>query len=195
VQTLIAPKKTAAFRSRRLAQADRLLSFGCCRTHEHNRPLTNFFRNNIQRREQPMLTPTKRLMVTLVWAIAPLALCAQPSVGAAGGHDYPLIRKGVFEGIWHTDRVQIIITHVNRDGSFTGDLRFDPRGRWGDVRTGITGRQLANQSITITRDDCAQTARTGAPERRGPAMVWHGDVCAVDFTSTFELRIPMSHGH
>jgi hypothetical protein len=138
-----------------------------------------------------MLARINRLTAALVLATAPLALVAVPGVVSAAERDYPL-RKGVYEGIWHTDRVQIIITKVQRDGAFVGELRFDPRGRWGDVRTGIKGQLLRNDAITLSRDDCdgQQVAKTGSPERRGRALVWKGEVKGPDFTSNFELRIP-----
>ena len=132
-----------------------------------------------------------RLLLALVWTAAPLAFCALPGVASAEARDYP-IHKGVYEGVWHTDKVQIIITTVHRDGAFVGELRFDPKGRWGDVRTGIKGQLHDNDSLTITRDDCdgLQGARTRKPERVGRALVWKGEVKGPDFTSTFELRIP-----
>jgi hypothetical protein len=137
-----------------------------------------------------MLARIKRLTVALVLA-APLALLAFPGGASADVRDRGQVRTGVYEGTWHTDRVQIIITRAHRDGAFVGELRFDPRGRWGDVRTGITGRQFPDGSITVTRDDCPQTARTRPPQRRGRATVWEGEVTGPDFTSNFELRIPV----
>jgi hypothetical protein len=139
-----------------------------------------------------MLARNKRRVVSLVLAIAPLALLALPGVVSANEREHSQVRTGAYEGVWHTDRVQIILTRVNRDGSFVGELRFDPRGRWGDRRTGITGRQLPNGSITVTRNDCPQTARTRPPQRKGGSLVWEGEVnFEPRVTSNFELRIPM----
>jgi hypothetical protein len=138
-----------------------------------------------------MLDRIKRRVVTLVLTAVPLALLALPGVVSANERDRSQVRTGVFEGVWHTDRVQIIITKVHRDGTFVGELRFDPRGRFGDFRTGITGRQLPNGSISVTRDDCPQTARTRPPQRKGHALVWEGEVTGPDFTSNFELRVPL----
>jgi hypothetical protein len=137
-----------------------------------------------------MLAHLTRRTVTFALVLAPLASLTLPGFAAAGDRYHSLLYPGVFEGIWHTDRVQIIITNVHRDGTFSGEMRFDPRGRWGDVRTGITGRVGANDSISLTRDDCAQTARACEPERRGRAVVWRGEVAGGDFTSNFELCIP-----
>ena len=139
-----------------------------------------------------MLARITRLMLALVLTAAPLAFFALPSIASADERDDSPIRKGVYSGIWHTDKVQIIITKVQRDGAFVGELRFDPKGRWGDVRTGIKGRLHNNDSITISRDDCdgLQYAKTERPERKGGALVWKGEVKGPDFTSTFELRIP-----
>jgi len=137
-----------------------------------------------------MLAQIKRLMIFLPLLAAPLALLALPGVGWSHEEDHCSIRRGVYDGIWHTDPVTIIIDSVDRDGSFKGEMHFDPQGRWGDVRCGIFGRLENNGSLTITREDCSQTARTGRPERSGRTTVWKGEVRAADFTSTFELRIP-----
>jgi hypothetical protein len=136
----------------------------------------------------------KRPMVALlVMAAAPLAFFALPGSASAAPLAGPVLRKGVFTGIWHTDHVQIIITQVNPNGSFTGELRFDPHGRWGDVRTGFHAQRHGDGSITMTRDDCgnSQIARTGRPIQRGTMMIWKGDVKGPDFTSTFELSLPI----
>jgi hypothetical protein len=146
-----------------------------------------------------MLSQIKQRMVALALVIAPLAFLGLPGFASADERDRPPIRKGVFEGIWHTDPVTIIIERVNRDGTFKGEIHFDPQGRWGDVRAPFTGRLDRDDSLTVSRDDCVpagsnvsdQIARTGRPERRGRAMVWRGEVRGPDFTSTFELRIPL----
>jgi hypothetical protein len=140
----------------------------------------------------------KQRMVALALATASLAFLALPRVASADERDHAVIRKGVFEGVWHTDPVTIIIEKVNRDGTFTGEIHFDPAGRWGDVRAGFTARLGSDDSLTMSRDDCVpdgsnvsdQIARTGRPERRGRALVWRGEVTTPDFTSPFELRIP-----
>jgi hypothetical protein len=131
-----------------------------------------------------------RSVLALVVTAAPLF--ALSGSASAAERDLP-IRKGVYHGVWHTDRVQIIITEVRRDGAFVGELRFDPKGRWGDVRTGIKGRLNRDDSLSITRDDCdgAQGASARRPERRGTTLVWKGATKGPDFTSTFELSVPM----
>src|SRR5262249_17444517 len=90
----------------------------------------------------------------LALATAALAFLALPGAAPAGERDRPPIRKGVFEGIWHTDPVTIIVERVNPDGTFSGEIHFDPQGRWGDVRAGFTGRLGEGGSVTISRDDC-----------------------------------------
>jgi hypothetical protein len=138
-----------------------------------------------------MLARIARLTLALLMAAAPMAFFALPGIASADARDYP-IRKGVYDATWHTDKVQIIITKVERDGTFVGELRFDPEGRWGDVRTGIKGQLHNDDSLDITRDDCdgLQGARTGKPERTRRGLVWKGEVKGPDFTSTFELWIP-----
>jgi hypothetical protein len=138
-----------------------------------------------------VLNRIKRCVVNLVLAAVPLALLALPGVVSANERDRASVRTGVYKGVWHTDPVEIIITRAHRDGTFVGELRFDPRGRWGDVRTGIKGRQLPDGSITFTRDDCPQTARARPPQRKGHALVWEGEVTGPDFTSNFEFRVPL----
>jgi hypothetical protein len=147
-----------------------------------------------------MLVHIKRRMVVLAMVIAPLACVALPSLGMADKdkEERPELRKGVYEGVWHTDPVTFIIEKVERDGSFTGEIHFDPKGRWGDVRAPFTAHLGRDDSITMSRDDCFQPgatvsdqiAKTGRPERRGRAMVWKGEVKTPDWSSTFELRIP-----
>jgi hypothetical protein len=139
-------------------------------------------------------------MVALVVVAAPLAFLTRPAAASANEGDRGLVRKGVYEGIWHTDPVKIIIESVDRDGTFKGEIHFDPNGRWGDVRAPFTARLGMDDSLTMSRDDCVpsgscvsdQIARTGRPELRGRAIVWKGNVKGPDFTSPFELRIPLS---
>ncbi len=137
-----------------------------------------------------MRTQIKRLMAVLVLASASLAIVAPASPLSAGEHDRPLIRTGVFNGLWHGDKVQIVVLRVNGDGSFTGDIHFDPNGRWGDVRCGFTARLGNNDSLTMTRDDCPQTALTGRPDRHGNTIVWRGSIALDNVRHPFELRIP-----
>jgi hypothetical protein len=127
-----------------------------------------------------------------------LACLALPDLAPAGEREGPRIRKGVYEGVWHTDPVTIIIERVNRDGTFTGEIHFDPEGRWGDVRAPFHARLGEDDELTMSRDDCTppgsdvsdQIARTGRPHLRGRTWVWRGEVHGPDFTSSFELRIP-----
>jgi hypothetical protein len=141
-----------------------------------------------------MLARNRRLLVVLTLVIAPLVSLAVPGFASAAQRERFALRKGVFDGLWHNDPVQIIIERINPDGSFKGELHFDPHGRWGDVRTGITGHLGRDDSLTMERDDCGpggQVARTGRPEVRGRSMVWRGEVTGPDFKERFELRVPL----
>jgi hypothetical protein len=145
------------------------------------------------------MAPRIKRMIVLALAAAPLAFLTRPAAASADERDRSLVRKGVYEGIWHTDPVTIIIERVDRDGTFKGEIHFDPNGRWGDVRAPFTARLGMDDSLTMSRDDCVpsgsnvsgQIARTGPPELRGRAIVWKGNVRGPDFTSPFELRIPV----
>jgi hypothetical protein len=138
-----------------------------------------------------VLAQLKRRTVATALGAAFLALLALPGVASAKEKDSSLIRKGVYEGVWHTDPVTIIVEKVNPDGTFTGEIHFDPNGRWGDVRAGFTAWLGADDSLTMTRTDCPQTTRTGRPERRGGSLVWTGEVRGPDFAAPFELCIPL----
>jgi hypothetical protein len=121
---------------------------------------------------------------------AALALLVLP--GLASAQD---IRPGVYEGVWHTDKVKITIEDVPPDGTFSGRVRFDPNSRWPDYRFDFTGLVGRRGSLTITRvgDGCTQIARTDPPRRVGRSMVWCGDVAGdgLERPLPFELRIPL----
>jgi hypothetical protein len=146
-----------------------------------------------------MLAQITRRKVALALLAAALAFATHPGAASAQERERLPVRKGVFKGIWHTDPVTIIIEKVNRDGTFKGEIHFDPKGRWGDVRAGFTATLGRDDSLTMSRDDCIppgatvsdQIARAGRPERQGRDIVWRGEVRGPDFTSPFELRIPL----
>ncbi len=147
-----------------------------------------------------MLAQNKQLLVVMALVMAPLACLALPGLAPAAQRGGPILRKGVYDGIWHTDPVQFIIEKINPDGSFKGELHFDPNGRWGDARCGITGQLGRDDSITIQRDDCpeptTQIARAPRAELRGRSMVWKGEVTgrpadAPEWKASFELRAPL----
>ena len=146
-----------------------------------------------------MFTRTKRLTTALMLTCVPLALLALPGFASAEQPERTKLRKGVYDGIWHTDPVKVIIEKVENNGSFTGEIHFDPNGRWGDVRAGITGELDQNGAITISRDDCpaptTQIAKAPRPELKGRALVWKGEVTlsygdAPSEQYSFELRMP-----
>jgi hypothetical protein len=134
----------------------------------------------------------KRSKVALALATVFLALLAVSGVASAREKDRPGMQKGVYEGIWHTDKVTFIVEKVHGDGTFTGEIHFDPHGRFPDFRCGFTARLGEDDALTMTRTDCAQTAVTGKSERRGRANVWTGHVRGqyLDRPLPFELRIP-----
>jgi hypothetical protein len=140
-----------------------------------------------------------RPMFALALAMAVSFSPVRTSVASAAEGDRPIIRKGVFDGIWHTDPVTIIVEKVEQDGTIKGEIHFDPNGRWGDVRAPFTAQLAKNDSLIMSRDDCVQQgadlsdqiAVTTAPKLVDGAYVWSGQVKGPDFTSPFELRIPV----
>jgi hypothetical protein len=126
-------------------------------------------------------------------AVALLTLTALGLPGEASAHGGDgLISKGVYDGLWHGDRVTIIIEKVSRDGKLSGVIHFDPKGRWGDVKADFTGEIGARDALVIRRSDCGQVARAGAPRRDGRSWAWRGDVTGegLDRAYPFELKVP-----
>jgi hypothetical protein len=132
----------------------------------------------------------KRLITALALATAPLVLIAAAGLASAAQPDVRLVRPGVYNGLWHGDKVKFIILKVHGDGSFSGDIHFDPNGRYPNFRCGFTARLGNNNSLTMTRDDCAQTAVTGRPDLYGNTTVWRGSVALDNNRYAFEMRIP-----
>ena len=138
-----------------------------------------------------MLAQIKRRMVVLASVAVTLAFFALPGVASAEG-EHSVVRPGVYEGLWHGDNVQIIIDKVNRDGTFSGEIHFDPNGRWGDVRSEFTARLGKHDELTMSRPDSAQISESREPRLDGRMLVWKGTTLLQDNTRhPFELRIPV----
>jgi Uma2 family endonuclease len=69
-------------------------------------------------------------MIARFTALA-LVILVYPLTAAADDRD-EVIRPGVYHGVWHTDKVKIIIEEVDRDGTFSGQLKFDKESRFPD---------------------------------------------------------------
>src|SRR5471032_2737450 len=70
-------------------------------------PIHNFFH-----RGETMRNFIKPPMFALALAMATFFSNSLTSVASAGEKDRPIIRKGVYDGIWHTDPVTIIVEKV-----------------------------------------------------------------------------------
>jgi hypothetical protein len=81
---------------------------------------------------------------------------------------------------------------VSRDGKFTGIIHFDPKGRWGDVKSDFVGEIGERDAIVIQRPDSNQESRAGAPKRDGKVWLWTGETTGqgLDRGYPFELKIP-----
>jgi hypothetical protein len=117
----------------------------------------------------------------------------RPSPAAADGPG-GLISRGVYDGVWHTDKVKVIIEHVSRDGAFSGVVHFDKASRWPDAKFNFSGQIGPRDALTIQREkeECDQVAQAGTPHREGRYWVWRGAVtgACLDGPYAFELRIP-----
>jgi hypothetical protein len=137
-----------------------------------------------------LLTRRSTLLALLT---ASLAFFALPGLASAGANIR--LKPGVYDGIWHTDKVKITIEKVFPDGKFTGNVHFDPSSRWPNYRFDLEGCLERNGSVTIRRvgDNCNQVATT-APERgEGRNLVWRGSVSGdgLDRPYAFELKVPL----
>jgi hypothetical protein len=117
-----------------------------------------------------------------------LLAAALPGDASAAG----IVRKGVYHGIWHTDKVTFTIEKVGRDGEFSGVMHFDPKSRAPGVVAAFTGKVGPRDSITIHRTEYPQTAKAGAPKSTGKFYIWSGSVTGkgLDKPYSFELKIP-----
>jgi hypothetical protein len=136
------------------------------------------------------VTMIARLTRLSVLAVAVLAL---PLTASADERNTP-IRPGVYDGVWHTDKVKIIVEEVCKDGTFSGSVRFDKDSRWPDYRFDFKGQIGQQDELTITRvgDNCTQVANASAPSREGRSLLWQGDVAGdgLDQPYSFEMRLP-----
>jgi hypothetical protein len=134
-----------------------------------------------------------KVMLAAVALLSATAWVTTPGIAAADGHE-GLIARGVYDGIWHTDKVKVIIEKVSRDGTISGIVHFDKTSRWPDAKFNFTGQIGGRDALTIQRDpdDCNQVAHAGPPEREGRYWVWRGEVSGdgLDRPYAFELRIP-----
>jgi hypothetical protein len=135
-----------------------------------------------------MPTLRNRLLAVALLTAASLALTGRASAQQPSG----LITKGVYNGLWHGDKVKFIVEKVSRDGKFSGIIHFDPKGRWGDVKTEFTGKIGVRDSIVIKRPDSEQEARAGAPKHEGKFWLWKGKTTGkgLEDDPPFEIRIP-----
>ena len=81
----------------------------------------------------------------LALSIGVVAVVAFLRVPSAAGAD-PVIRTGIFEGQWHSDKAKFTIDKVNADGTFVGSTKLldgtnkDSRGQanpWGSSRPAL----------------------------------------------------------
>ncbi len=141
-----------------------------------------------------MLGSQMRLPLGLALLAATAAFVAQPGVARADDLDI-VIRPGVYEGLWHGDKVKIIIEEVSRDDTFSGVVHFDKTSRFPDALFLFTGESGRHKSITIKRDpnNDPQVAHAGEPRREKGSLIWEGEVTGEDLDKPypFELRIPL----
>ncbi len=141
-----------------------------------------------------MLVSRTRLVVFLAVAAALIAL---PGVSRAGEIETAALKPGDYRGRWHGDAVHFIIEKVNKEGVFSGVLRFDKGGRFADKTFVFTGKLANDGAITIDRDpkDNAQTSRAKAPKNEKGHLVWEGHTTGADLDAkvkfVFELHIPL----
>jgi hypothetical protein len=142
-----------------------------------------------------MFARLTRLPFALALLLATLAALAMPRAATAADNRLPELRSGIYDGIWHTDKVKFIVEEVCPDGQFSGLVHFDKSSRWQDYCFRFNGQVGRRGVLTLTRvgDNCTQIARTDAPCREGRAEVWRGDVAGdgLDRPLPFELRMPL----
>src|ERR1700679_1985415 len=89
-------------------------------------------------------------------AVALLTAAAFALTGTAAAQPNVIITKGVYDGLWHGDKVKFIVEKVTRDGKFSGVIHFDPNGRSGDVKAEFNGEIGYREAIVIRRPDYDQ---------------------------------------
>jgi hypothetical protein len=131
--------------------------------------------------------------LTRLSVLAVAVVLAQPLTASADDRAGP-IRPGVYDGVWHTDKVQITVAEVCKDGTFTGSVLFDKDSRWPDYRFDFKGVIGRGDALSILRvgDNCTQVAFAPAPRQEGQSLVWTGEVVGegLDQAYSFEMYVP-----
>ncbi len=140
-----------------------------------------------------MLVSQMRLPLALALLAGTAAFVARPGVARADDSD--VIRPGMYEGQWHSDKVRFIIEEVAGDGTFSGVVHFDKTSRFPDALFVFTGEIGRHGSITIKRDPNSdpQVSKAGEPRREKGTLIWEGETTGDDLDKPypFELRIPL----
>ena len=142
-----------------------------------------------------MLARLARLSLVPALLLSLVAALAAPGAAQAADSRVPGLRPGIYDGIWHTDQVKVIVEEVCPDGRFSGVVHFEKSSRWPDYCFNFNGQVGRGGALTLTRvgDNCTQVAHTDAPCRERGAVVWRGDVAgdSLDRPLAFELRMPL----
>ena len=140
-----------------------------------------------------MLVSQMRLPLALALLAGTAAFVARPGVARADDSD--VIRPGMYEGQWHSDKVRFIIEEVAGDGTFSGVVHFDKTSRFPDalfVFTGEIGRHGSHhhQEGPEQRPASVQSRRT---TREKGTLIWEGETTGDDLDKPypFEPRIPL----
>jgi hypothetical protein len=107
--------------------------------------------------------------------------------------DNQLLSTGVYDGIWHGDKVKIIVERVAADGCFSGVVHFDRNSAWPGFKFDFSGRVGGRDTLTIQRmDGCNQVAQTYTPVVDRQGWVWQGRVTGegVPEPMQFEMHVP-----
>lgn len=140
-----------------------------------------------------MLARLTRLSFVAALLLAAVATLALPPAAQASGRRAPELCPGIYDGIWHTDPVKIVIEEGGADGHLSGVVHFAKSSRWPDYIFNFNGQVDRRGSLTLTRvgDNCTQVAHAEG-RREGRSLVWRGDVAGdgLDRPLPFELRMP-----
>jgi hypothetical protein len=120
-------------------------------------------------------------------------LTAALALSATAGGPGPIIKKGTYNGLWHSDKVKFDIEKVSKGGKFSGVIHFDAKGRYPNATAAFTGTIDPKGAIVIQRrDDWDQVSRAGAPKRGDKSWRWTGETTGkgLDKGYPFELKIP-----
>jgi hypothetical protein len=132
---------------------------------------------------------TQRLLALVVLTTAGFTLNGGT---ASAAEPAGLVTKGIYDGLWHGDKVKFIVEKVSPDGKFSGVIHFDPKGRWPDTKSGFTGQLGPRDSIIIRRPDSTQESTARGPKREGKFWIWTGQTTGkgLDKGFPFEMQIP-----